>query len=127
MIENVSNELKKYFESKPIVSSLLGLDMIIIYVSVALMALSSFVYLGGIISGLLFYVFILSILLCLANKKFDALMIGLGVKAILEIISFFRQLFNKYLGFSWGALFAVLIYGFFTYMAYKKTYTKSST
>ena len=56
MIENVNNELKKYFESKPIISSLLGLDMILLYGCVALMLLNSFVYLGGIISGILLYV-----------------------------------------------------------------------
>lgn len=117
MIENVNNELKKYFEGKPIVSSLLGLDMIILYGSVALMLLNSFLYLGGIISGILFYVFIFAILLCLANNNFSALMIGLGVYVLVRLISF------RY-GFSWSTLYAVLIYGSFTFMAYKKAMAK---
>lgn len=127
MIENVSNELKKYFESKPILSSLLSLDMILLFGCVALILLNSFVYLGGIISGLLFYAFILAILLCLANKNFSALMIGLGVRALIELITFIMYLFNEYIGFSWSTLFALLIYGFFAFMAYKKTSVKSST
>ena len=118
MIENVNNELKKYFESKPIISSLLGSDMILLYGCVALMLLNSFVYLGGIISGILLYVFILAVLLCLANNNFNALMIGLGVQVLIELISF------RY-GFYWSTLYAVLIYGFFAFMAYKKSMVKN--
>ncbi|NLP00670.1 MAG: hypothetical protein GX386_10340 [Clostridiaceae bacterium] len=117
MIENVNNELKKYFESKPVISSLLGFDMIILYGCVALMLLNSFVYLGGIISGILFYIFILAVLLCLAKNNFNALMVGLGVKVLIELISF------RY-GFYWSTLYAVLIYGFFAFMAYKKSMVK---
>ncbi|MGI6085776.1 MAG: hypothetical protein ACOYIF_10085 [Acetivibrionales bacterium] len=127
MIENVSNELKKYFESKPIVSSLLGFDMIILYASVALTILDYFVYLGGIIGGIIYYAFILGILLCLANKNFSALMIGLGVRALIDLITFIRYLFNEYIGFSWSLLYATLVYGFFAFMAYKKTNTNSNT
>lgn len=127
MIENVNGELKKYFESKPVLSSLLGIDMIILYGCVALSILSVFVYLGGIISSIIYYAFFLGVLLCLANNNFMALMIGFGVKAIIELISFFRWLFSEYLGFNWSSLFAVLVFGFFAYMAFKKYSAKSST
>ncbi len=123
MIENVSNELRKYFEGKPVISSLLGLDMVLLYGYVALMIINSFFYLGGLISALLFYLFIISILLCLANKNFNVLMIGLGAVAVVNLIEFLVFLF-KYESFSWSYLFAVIVYGFFAYSAYKKTLAK---
>ncbi len=123
MIENVSNELRKYFEGKPVISSLLGLDMVLLYGYVALMIINSFFFLGGLISALLFYVFIISILLCLANKNFNVLMIGLGVVTLVDIIEFFVILFGVRT-FSWSHLFAVIVYGFFAYSAYKKTLAK---
>ncbi len=123
MIENVSNELRKYFEGKPVISSLLGLDMVLLYGYVALMIINSFFYLGGLISALLFYLFIISVLLCLANKNFNVLMIGLGAVAVVNLIEFLVFLF-KYESFSWSYLFAVIVYGFFAYSAYKKTLAK---
>lgn len=123
MIENVSSELKKYFEGKPLISSLLGLDMILLYGAVALMILNSLVSLGGLISGLLFYIFLFSILLCLANTNFSALMIGLGAYSAYKFIDLIITIF-KYRILSWGTLYAVLIYGFFAYMAYKKSLAK---
>ncbi|MGI6621991.1 MAG: hypothetical protein GX227_09315 [Clostridiaceae bacterium] len=127
MIENVNVELKKYFESKPILSSLIGMDMIILYGCAALMLIGAFAYLGGIISSIIYYAFFLGILLCLANNNYQALMIGLGVKALIELITFIKWLFNEYLGFSWSSLFAVLVFGFFAFMAFKKYSAKSST
>jgi len=126
MIENVSNELKTYFGGKPVLSSLLVLDMYILLGCSILRFLDVFIYLGGIISGLLFYVFILGILLCLANKNFFALTIGLGIEALINLIYIIRYLARNY-GFSWSSLFGLLIYGFFTYLAFKKYSTKTST
>ncbi|NLX64341.1 MAG: hypothetical protein GX022_06180 [Clostridiaceae bacterium] len=126
MIENVGNELKAYFEGKPLLSSLLVLDMYILLGCSVLRFLDIFVYLGGIISGLLFYVFILGILLCIANKNFFALIIGLGIEALINLIYLIRYLARHY-GFSWSSLFGLLIYGFFTYMAFKKYSAKTGT
>jgi len=126
MIENVSNELKTYFESKPLLSSLLVFDLYILLGCSVLRFLDVFVYLGGIISGLIFYVFILGILLCLAKKNFFALTIGLGVEALINLIYLIRYLARNY-GFSWSSLFGLIIYGLFAYMAYKKYSAKAST
>ncbi len=123
MIENVNGELKKYLEGKPIVSKLLSLDMIILYVAVGLMILNTIVSLGGFVSGLLLYVLVLGVVLCLANSNYTALMIGLGANAALEIVSIIIYLF-KYRVISWGSLYAAIIYGFFAFMAYKKTFSK---
>ncbi len=127
MIENVSNELKTYFEGKPILSSLLAFDMYILLGCCALRFLDIFVNLGGIISGLLFYVFILGVLLCIAKKNFFALTIGLGVEALIDLIYLIKNLPGNYGFFSWSSLFGLLIYGFFAYMAFKKYSAKSST
>jgi len=126
MIENVSNELKTYFEGKPVLSSLLMLDMYILLGCSALRFLDVFVYLGGIISGLLFYVFMLGILLCLAKKNFFALTIGLGAEALIDLIYLIRYLARNY-GFSWSSLFGLIIYGFLAYMAFKKYSAKTGT
>ena len=127
MIENVSNELKTYFEGKPVISSLLSFDMYILLGCSALRFLDIFVNLGGIISGLLYYVFILGILLCLAKKNFFALTIGLGVEALIDLIYLIKYLSGDYGFFSWSSLFGLLVFGFFAYMAFKKYSAKSST
>jgi len=126
MIENVSNELKKYFESKPVLSALLPVDMYLFFGCVILQFIMVFANLGGFISSLVYYLFFLSLLLCLANKNFFALMIGLGVKALTELIDFIKYL-AKYEMFMWGYLFAILVYGFFAYMAFRKYSARSST
>ena len=125
MIENVSNELKTYFEGKPILSSLLAFDMYILVGCSALRFLDIFVYLGGIISGLLFYVFILGILLCITKKNFFALTIGLGVEALINLIYLIKYMTATYAFFSWSSLFGLIIYGFFAYMAFKKYSAKT--
>lgn len=122
MIENVSAELKRYLEGKPFFSALLALDMIILYVAVGLMFIEVFVSLGSFVSSLVFYAFILGIVLCLANTSFQALAIGLGVRSLIAVIRLFQGFFYQYGGYlNWSALFALLIYGFFAYEAYKKT------
>jgi len=126
VIENVSSALKKYLEGKPYLSALLSFAAIILYVTVGIMLFNSFVYLGGFISGLLEYVFYLAIVLCLANADFQALMIGLGVRSIVAIVNLCQALFDDYLNFfSWSSFFAILVYGFFAYMAYTKTVRKA--
>lgn len=127
MIENVSSELKTYFEGKPIISSLLAFDMYILLGCSALRFLDVFVNLGSIISALLYYVFILGILLCLAKKNFFALTIGLGIEALINLIYIIRYLPGDYGFFSWSSLFGLAIYGFFAFMAFKKYSAKSST
>jgi len=126
MIQNVSNELKTYFESKPVLSSLLNFGMYILLGCSALRFLDIFVYLGGIISGLLFYVFVLGILLCLAKKDFFALTIGLGVEALINLIYLIRYLARNY-GFSWSSLFGLIIYGFLAYTAFRNYSAKRGT
>jgi len=125
MIENVSNELKKYFESKPILPVLLPLDMYLLFGCVILYFIMIFVSLG-LIGSLVYYIFMLSLLLCIANKNFFALMIGLGARALIELIDFIVNLV-KYEWFGWGYIFAIIVYGFFAYMAFRKYSAKSST
>lgn len=123
MIENVSNELKKYFEGKPIISSLLGLDMILLLALVALDFIDIFIGLG-LISALVFYAMIVAILLCLANRNFNALMLGLGGKAVIELVSLLFWLI-RWENFLWASFFGIIIYGFFAYQAYKKTVARA--
>lgn len=127
MIENVSYELKKYLEGKPVLPALLSIDMYFLIGVSALRFLDIFVNLGGIISGLLYYAFMLGIILCLANRNFFALTIGLGIEALNDLIYFIRYLSGDFGFFSWSSLFGLIVYGFFTYMAFKKYSAKSST
>lgn len=127
MIENVSNELKKYFEGKPILPTLLAFDMYILLGVSLLRFLAIFIHFWSIISALFNYVLILGILLCLAKKNYFALTIGLGVEALMDLISLIRYLPGEYGFFSWSSFYGLLIYGFFAYMALKKYSAKSST
>lgn len=126
MIENVSSELRKYLEGKPVLSTLLGLGMYILYASAALILFDSIVYLGGFINGFITYLFYLGIVLCLASLNFQALMIGFAAGAVEAIIRLFQGFFWEF-GFyiNWHALFTLLIFGFFAYLAYKKAFKKA--
>lgn len=124
MIENVGSELKKYFEGKSMLAALLGFDIIIFFGTIAIYALELVFYLGGIINGLLLYVFLLGIILVLANLNFNMLFIGLGARAAIALIDFFITLFRQYGFFYWGGLFTTAIFGFLAYLAYKKTQNK---
>ncbi len=126
MIENVSNELKTYFESKPILSTLLAFDMYVLIGCSALRFLDVFLSLG-IISTLLYYVFFLGILLCLAKKNFFALTIGLGIEALIDLIYVIKYLPGEYGFFSYSNFIGMLVFGFFAFLAFKKYSAKSST
>jgi hypothetical protein len=119
VIENVSNELKKYFEGKPIMSSLLGLDMVLLLGLVVLDFIDIFIGLGF-ISALILYGMLAAILLCLANRNFNALMLGLGGKTLVEFIALLYWLIRGGI-FSWSAFIAIIIYGFFAYQAFRKS------
>ena len=62
----------KISEGKPVVSALLSFDMIVLYVAAGLMLLNLITPLGGFVSGLLLYVLLLGVVLCLANNNFTA-------------------------------------------------------
>ena len=123
MIENVSHELKKYLQGKSFLAPLLGFDMIILYACVALYLLDMFIYFSAFISWLLTYVFLLGIILCLANLNYNALFIGLGAKAAFSLIHFLIDLIGSgYFSLYWLADAA--LFGFFAYQAYLKTVKK---
>lgn len=126
MFENVCTELRKYLETKPVFPVLLGFGHIILYVTVGFFFINAFAYLGNLVVSLLFYAFMVSVVLCVANKNFQALMIGFGVRVIIYLINLFQGFFFEY-GFlmDWSALFGILVYGFFAYEAYKKTLKKA--
>lgn len=120
MIENVSSELKKYLQGKSFLAPLLGFDMIILYAGAALYLLGLFVSYPLFISWLLTYVFLLGIILCLANLNYNALFIGLGVKAVVSLIQFFIFLFDSG-SFVLMCLADMALFGFLAYQAYLKT------
>jgi len=126
VFENVCTELRKYLETKPVFPVLLGFGHIILYVTVGFFFINAFTYLGNLVVSLLFYAFMVSVVLCVANKNFQALMIGFGVRVIICLINLFQGFFFEY-GFlmDWSALFGILVYGFFAYEAYKKTLKKA--
>jgi len=127
VIENVSGELKKYLEGKPVISVLLSFGAIILYVALGIMLIGTFTFLGGFISTLIQYVFYLGIILCLANADFQALLIGLGGRTLIALIALIMTIasdLREYLNW-WDPIFALLIFGFFTYLAYKKVARKA--
>jgi len=126
VFENVCSELRKYLETKPFLPVLLGIDKFILLIPLVFMLISVFTYLGGLIGSLVFYAFILGIVLCVANKNFQALMIGLGARALIALIELLQGFFSEFgFIFYWSSFFALLIYGFFAYEAYKKTLRKA--
>lgn len=124
MIENVGVELKKYFQNVPVLSSLLGLDLIILFGGVLFLALGIFVSLGGFIAAVFTYVFYLGLLLTLANLNFNYLYMGLGCYTAISLIEWIVNLAGDYNIFSWGHFIAFLLFGFLTYVTYMKSVKK---
>ncbi|HBQ63416.1 MAG TPA: hypothetical protein DD727_00515, partial [Clostridiales bacterium] len=103
---------------------LLPLDVILLLGGLAVVVIQSIlkINLGGFVSALGYWAFILGLLLSYANFHQLFLYIGLlGYGAIHLLIFLISLIFASYRYFSWGALFATAVYGGLGYLAYKKS------
>lgn len=125
---NISRELKEIFSSNKVFKILLPLDMILLFIGLAVMILNGIfeVSLGAVINSLGYWIFILGLLLTYANLKDGILYIGLFGYSALCLIELLKYLFRAGHYFSWGSLFSAAIFGGLGYLVFKRTALSST-
>lgn len=125
---NISSELRAFFSTNKIFKILLPIDMVLLFAGLAIILLGDIfgIYFGGIVSSLAHWAFILGLLLTYANMKEQFLYIGLLGYAAIQVINIIIGIFSAGHYFSWGSLFAALVYGGLGYLVLRKTLTGSA-
>ncbi len=118
--ENVCQTLNQYFKQNAIFRVLMPFAMIGMYVCAGLSLLGNFIYLGSLMNPLLYIGFWLFALLTLSNCDFKSAANGFGIYGIGYIYSVLYSLI-KYKSLAYGALLYVALYGYFAFMAYRKS------
>ena len=112
--------VKELVESNKTSKSLLKLDLIVMFVALALLFIDSISNIGSLLYSIAYWGFIGGLILTFANLKSQMLYLGLYGYALVNLIVFFRALFTKYWGFSWSSLFAIMIFGGLGYLVMKQ-------
>lgn len=112
--------VKGVLESNKLSKVALGLDMIIMFASLALLLINALSNIGSLLYAVAFWGFLAGLVLTFANLKTQMLYIGLYGYALVNIINFFRALFTRWAGFNWFALIAIVIFGGLGYIVMKQ-------
>jgi hypothetical protein len=126
--KNISSELREFFSNHAIFKILLPLDMILLFLGLAVIILSEVfgINLGGLINSLAYWIFILGLLLTYANMKEYFLYIGFFGYSAVCLIEIIKALVRSGHYFSWSLLFSTIIFGGLGYLVFKHTVTGSS-
>lgn len=123
IFRRIGDNLKEGFEKVPFLGSLMHLDVILVFGSLAFLLLNLFLPLGiigTVVGPLAWYLFMMGLLMCWANRQTQFLYAGLFGYAGYQLISFFKSLLQKYSYFSFGTLVAVLVYAGLGYLVLTK-------
>lgn len=112
--------VKGLLESNKISKSLLSLDLVITFASLALLLINSISSIGSLLYAVAFWAFLLGLVLLFATLKTQMLYLCMFGYAIANVILFFRTLFGKYGFFNWSALIALAIFALLGYLAMKQ-------
>lgn len=124
-IEKVGASLKEYFEGNEFLKTVMNIVEYVIYVCVGLGILNVIATLGGFISAVLTYLFILLAFFAFAAKKYLALIILFGGQALISLVEFIKILANRvsvmglsYGGyFSWEYFLAMVVFGLLIWLS----------
>ena len=123
MFRKIGDDLKEAFEKVPVLNGLMHLDVILVFGSLAFLLLNMLLPLGiigTVVGAFAWYLLILGLLMCWANRQTQFLYAGLFGYAGYQLISLLRALFAKYSYFSFGTLVTVLIYAGLGYLVLTK-------
>lgn len=118
--EQICQSLNTYFTQNAIIRVLLPISMPLMFVCVILQILGRFISLGGAMNAIAFLAFFFFLLLVLSNCNFKMAAIGLGIFTITYLYNFVYSLL-KYRTFNYNAVIYVLVFGFFTWQAWRKS------
>lgn len=119
-LEQVCQALKEYLSKFALARILTPLSTILMLIFGAIQVLDRFIVFGSVVSQISFFSFFLMLLLVLSECRFSNVAIGMGLLALDAAIGVVRSLIpNLYINYS--AIISLLFYGFFTFVAYKKS------
>ncbi len=121
--ERVCQSLNVYFAQHPVFKVLLPLSVPIMLVCAVLEVVGRFISLGGVVNILVFWGFLLGLLLVLSLCNFKMASIGLVIDGAGYVLSFLINLI-RYHYVSYSSLLYVLLFGFFAFQAYRKSFSK---
>lgn len=114
-------ELKEGFAKVPFINSMMHLDVILVFGSLAFMLLNTILNLGIIgdfIGAFDWYILVVGLVMCWANGHTQFLYAGLYGYSAICLFNFLRSVFSGYFGF--GTLVSVLIYAFLGFLVMSK-------
>ncbi len=114
IFRRIGDDLKEGFSKIPVVSTMLHLDVILVFGSLAFLILNYILNLGVIgsfVGAFAWYILVIGLLMSWANKNTQFLYLGLYGYALYQLIMFIRYAFMKYGGFSFSMFVTILIYG----------------
>lgn len=123
IFRRIGDNLKEGFEKTPFLGSLMHLDVLLVFGSLAFLLLNLFLNLwiiGTILGAFAWYLLVVGLLMCWANRQTQFLYGGLFGYAAFQVIILLKNLFQKYSYFSFGTLVTALIYAGLGYLVYTK-------
>jgi len=111
--------VKSLLESNKISRTILSLDLIVMFASLALLLINSFSSIGNLLYAIAFWGFLAGLVLTFANLKTQMLYIGLYGYALANLIYLIRSIFSRWIGLSWFSLIAIVIFGGLGYLVMK--------
>ena len=117
----LKSALADYVQANPILSSLSGAAVATVFIYPLLILLTGIFHVSGLsqLKSLAMYLFWGSVVLLYAGNNGMFLTIGLGIQALMELISLFVMLFSYGSYFSVNALVEVLVTGTLAFLAFR--------
>lgn len=119
-IEKVGSVFHEYCVQNKILRLVLPISEILLLVTAVLKVVENFISIGSLMSAAVYILFFLAVLLTFAKSDYRVLSLGIGISIFDYVFVFFRNLIS-YRILSWNSLVYILAWGFFAYMAYKKS------
>lgn len=123
IFRKIGDNLKEGFEKVPFLGNLMHTDVLLVFGALAFLLVNLFLNLGiigTIVGPFAWYVLIVGLLLCWANRQTQFLYAGLFGYAGYQLIMLLKALFQKYSYFSFSALVTMLIYAGLGYLVMTK-------
>lgn len=125
-IEKVGIVWHEYCSNNKFLKILLPISIPLLLITAVIRLIENFVSFGSAAAVVIYVLFILGILLVFANSAYQILAMGFGIAAVDSVCSILRNLFKSHPTFNWSAFLYVFIWGFFAYLAYKKSFKINS-
>ncbi|MFR3729060.1 hypothetical protein [Lacrimispora sp.] len=119
-IEKVGIVFKEYCSSNKFLKILLPINIPLLFIMAILRNVQNFISMGSVTGTIIYVGFLLSVLLTFAKSEYRMLSIGIGIYAIDYIYTILHSLF-KYHRLNWSSIIYLLIWGYFSFTAYKKS------